>query len=207
MSKNDVPQENLDEKQASTTEPETDNEATASDEHLQQQLAEAETKAKEHWDQLLRVKAEQENLRRRHDREVENAHKYALERFTQELLPVIDSLEMGAEASASEGATVEKLREGTELTLKMLLSTIEKFGIQAVHPEGEPFNPEYHQAMSMLESPEHAANTVMSVMQKGYTLNDRLIRPAMVVVSKGAPGAAQEEAESKPEAANIDEQA
>ena len=207
MSKNDVPQENLDEKHGSTTEPETDNEATASDEHLQQQLAEAEAKAKEHWDQLLRVKAEQENLRRRHDREVENAHKYALERFTQELLPVIDSLEMGAEASASEGATVEKLREGTELTLKMLLSTIEKFGIQAVHPEGEPFNPEYHQAMSMLESPEHAANTVMSVMQKGYTLNDRLIRPAMVVVSKGAPGAAQEEAESKPEAANIDEQA
>jgi molecular chaperone GrpE len=207
MSKNDVPQESLDEKQASMTESETNNEATASDEHLQQQLAEAEAKAKEHWDQLLRVKAEQENLRRRHEREVENAHKYALERFTQELLPVIDSLEMGAEAAANEGATLEKVREGTELTLKMLLSTIEKFGIKAVHPEGKPFNPEYHQAMSMLESPEHAANTVMSVMQKGYTLNDRLIRPAMVVVSKGAPGAAQEETESKPEDANIDEQA
>jgi molecular chaperone GrpE len=204
MSDNDVPQENLDDKQA-TTEQVAENETTASDEHLQQQLAEAEAKAKEHWDQLLRVKAEQENLRRRHEREVENAHKYALERFAQDLLPVIDSLEMGAEAAAGEGATLEKVREGTELTLKMLLSTMEKFGIQAVHPEGEAFNPEYHQAMSMLESPEHAANTVMNVMQKGYTLNERLIRPAMVVVSKGTSDAVQEEAES--EDANLDEQA
>jgi len=204
MSDNNVPQENLDEQQA-PTEPQAEADNTASDEHLQQQLADAEAKAKEHWDQLLRVKAEQENLRRRHEREVENAHKYALERFAQELLPVIDSLEMGAEAAAAEGATLEKVREGTELTLKMLLSTIEKFGIKAVHPEGEPFNPEYHQAMSMLESPEHAANTVMNVMQKGYTLNERLIRPAMVVVSKGIPIASQEEADS--EKANLDEQA
>ena len=204
MSNKHVPQENLDEKQA-TAEQETENESTASDEHLQQQLAEAEAKAKEHWDQLLRVKAEQENLRRRHEREVQNAHKYALERFAQELLPVIDSLELGAEAAAGEGATMEKVREGTELTLKMLLSTIEKFGIQAVHPEGEPFNPEYHQAMSMLESPEHAANTVMNVMQKGYTLNERLIRPAMVVVSKGEPGGAKDEDEAAE--SNLDEQA
>ena len=204
MSNKHVPQENLDEKQA-TAQQEIENESTASDEHLQQQLAEAEAKAKEHWDQLLRVKAEQENLRRRHEREVKNAHKYALERFAQELLPVIDSLELGAEAAAGEGATMEKVREGTELTLKMLLSTIEKFGIQAVHPEGEPFNPEYHQAMSMLESPEHAANTVMNVMQKGYTLNERLIRPAMVVVSKGEPGGAKDEDEAAE--SNLDEQA
>ncbi len=204
MSNKHVPQENLDEKQA-TAQQEIENESTASDEHLQQQLAEAEAKAKEHWDQLLRVKAEQENLRRRHEREVQNAHKYALERFAQELLPVIDSLELGAEAAAGEGATMEKVREGTELTLKMLLSTIEKFGIQAVHPEGEPFNPEYHQAMSMLESPEHAANTVMNVMQKGYTLNERLIRPAMVVVSKGEPGGAKDEDEAAE--SNLDEQA
>lgn len=204
MSNKHVPQENLDEKQA-TAQQEIENESTASDEHLQQQLAEAEAKAKEHWDQLLRVKAEQENLRRRHEREVQNAHKYALERFAQELLPVIDSLELGAEAAAGEGATMEKVREGTELTLKMLLSTIEKFGIQAVHPEGEPFNPEYHQAMSMLESPEHAANTVMNVMQKGYTLNERLIRPAMVVVSKGEPGGAKDEDEAAE--SNLDKQA
>ena len=195
MSDKDVPQENLDEQQA-TADQESETEAVASDEHLQQQLEEAEAKAKENWDQLLRVKAEQENLRRRHEREVENAHKYALERFVQELLPVIDSLEMGAEAAASEGATLDKVREGTELTLKMLLSTIDKFGIQAVHPEGEPFNPEYHQAMSMLESPEHAANTVMNVMQKGYTLNERLIRPAMVVVSKGEPATEKSETET-----------
>jgi molecular chaperone GrpE len=195
MSDKDVPQENLDEQQA-TAEQDSETEAVASDEHLQQQLEEAEAKAKENWDQLLRVKAEQENLRRRHEREVENAHKYALERFVQELLPVIDSLEMGAEAAASEGATLDKVREGTELTLKMLLSTIDKFGIQAVHPEGEPFNPEYHQAMSMLESPEHAANTVMNVMQKGYTLNERLIRPAMVVVSKGEPATEKSETET-----------
>ena len=195
MSEKDVPQENMDEQQA-TADQESGTEAVASDEHLQQQLEEAEAKAKENWDQLLRVKAEQENLRRRHEREVENAHKYALERFVQELLPVIDSLEMGAEAAASEGATLDKVREGTELTLKMLLSTIDKFGIQAVHPEGEPFNPEYHQAMSMLESPEHAANTVMNVMQKGYTLNERLIRPAMVVVSKGEPATEKSETET-----------
>ena len=123
MSNKHVPQENLDEQQA-PAELETENETVASDEHLQQQLEEAEAKAKENWDQLLRVKAEQENLRRRHEREVENAHKYALERFSQELLPVIDSLEMGAEAAASEGATLEKVRDGTELTLKMLLSTL-----------------------------------------------------------------------------------
>jgi molecular chaperone GrpE len=196
MSEKDVPQENLDEQQA-TADQESETEAVASDEHLQQQLEEAEAKAKENWDQLLRVKAEQENLRRRHEREVENAHKYALERFVQELLPVIDSLEMGAEAAASEGATLDKVREGTELTLKMLLSTIDKFGIQAVHPEGEPFNPEYHQAMSMLESPEHAANTVMNVMQKGYTLNERLIRPAMVVVSKGESTTKKSESETE----------
>ena len=196
MSNNNVPQENPDEKLA-TAEQETDSETSASDENLQQHLAEVEAKAKEHWDQLLRVKAEQENLRRRHEREVENAHKYALERFAQDLLPVIDSLEMGAEAATGEGATLEKVREGTELTLKMLLSTMEKFGIQAVHPEGEPFNPEYHQAMSMLESPEHAANTVMNVMQKGYTLNERLIRPAMVVVSKGESATEKSESETE----------
>lgn len=162
-------------------------------EELQQKLAEAEARAEECWEKLLRARAEQENLQRRHAREVENAHKYALEHFAQELLPVIDSLEMGVEAANSEGVTVEKLREGTELTLKMLLAAMEKFGIAAIHPEGEPFNPELHQAMSLLESPEHAPNTVMNVMQKGYTINKRLIRPAMVVVSKASEKKPDEE--------------
>lgn len=151
-----------------------------------EKLAQAESKAAENWDMLVRTKAEMENLRRRHERDLENAHKYAFEKFATELLPIIDSLEMGATAATTEGATLEQVKEGTELTLKMLLSTIEKFGIKTVHPEGEPFNPDYHQAMSLLESHEHDPNTVMTVMQKGYTLNDRLIRPAMVVVSKAA---------------------
>jgi len=175
---------------------------------LATQLEDAQAKAEAHWDQVLRAKAEADNLRRRHDRELENAHKFALERFARELLPVIDSLEMGATAATTEGVTLEKLREGTELTLKMLISAIDKFGIQAVHPEGEPFNPELHQAMSMIESPEHAPNTVMNVMQKGYMLNERLIRPAMVVVSKGG-GAGQSEmdAEDDKKGVNIDEKA
>ncbi len=180
---------------------------------LSQALAEAQARADENWEALLREKAAQENLRRRHERELEKAHKYALENFAQELLPVIDSLEMGVQAAAQEGATLDKVREGTELTLKMLLNVLDKFGIQAVHPEGEPFNPELHQAMSLLESPEHAPNTVMNVMQKGYTLNDRLIRPAMVVVSKEAGGQAPSRAqqagaeEETEKGTNVDEKA
>ena len=153
---------------------------------LAEQLAAAQAKADENWDLALRTKAEMENLQRRSERDVENAHKYALEKFAQELLPVIDSLEMGIHAAQSEGATVDSLREGTELTLKMFKQCIEKFGIEALHPVGESFNPDHHQAMTMIEHPEHDANTVVDVMQKGYLLNERLIRPAMVVVSKGA---------------------
>ncbi len=171
-------------------------------EELQAQLEAARKQAEEEHEALLRARAEIENMRRRHEQEIEKAHKYALERFAQELLPVVDSLEMGVEAAGSENATLEKVREGTELTLKMLLNVLDKFGIQAVHPHGEPFNPELHQAMSMQESAEHAPNTVMNVMQKGYTLNERLIRPAMVVVSKQAEGG-----ETKEKGGKIDEQA
>ncbi len=181
MSDNDV---NADEVQASNGTEQDEQEITVDDIDMVESLQQAEAKLAESQDQMLRLKAEMENQRRRSAREVENAHKYALERFVQELLPVIDSLEMGRDASMAEGATLEKLQEGTDLTLKMLLSTIEKFGIEAVHPEGEPFDPDLHQAMSMLESSEHAPNTVMNVMQKGYLLNERLVRPAMVIVSK-----------------------
>jgi molecular chaperone GrpE len=197
MSNNDTsqetPEEITDESAAAT-------ESTAESESSEvEKLAQAEAKAAENWDLLMRSKAELENLRRRHERDIENAHKYALEKFSSELLPIIDSLEMGVLAAGSEGATLEQVKEGTELTLKMLLTSIDKFGIKAVHPEGEPFNPEFHQAMSMLESPEHDPNTVMTVMQKGYTLNERLIRPAMVVVSKTAA-----ENEDKSTGTNID---
>ncbi len=148
-------------------------------------LEDARAKADEHWDQVLRLQAELENLRKRQQRELESAHKYALERFVQELLPVKDSLEMGlAAARELEGGDGAKLCEGTELTLKMLQAALEKFGVQEIDPEGQPFDPELHQAMSAVPSQDAEPNTVLNVMQKGYLLNDRLIRPAMVVVAR-----------------------
>jgi len=158
-------------------------------EELQAKLTEAEAQAQENWDKLLRANAEMDNLRRRTERELENAHKYALERFAQELLAVRDSLEMGVAAADQEEASVEKIREGNELTLRMLESAMDKFNIQQINPEGEAFNPELHQAMSMVEMPDKEPNTVINVMQKGYLLNDRLIRPAMVMVSKASESA------------------
>ncbi len=160
---------------------------TPSHDELTLLLEDARSKADEHWDQLLRANAELDNLRRRARQDVENAHKYALEKFAQELLPVKDSLEMGLAAASDEADASEalkQLREGTELTLKMLSAAMEKAGIKEIDPLGEAFDPGLHQAMSMQESEEHAPNTVIAVMQKGYQLNDRLIRPAMVVVSK-----------------------
>ncbi len=168
-------------------------------EELQVKLAEAENQARENWDKLLRANAEMDNLRRRTERELENAHKYALERFAQELLTVRDSLEMGVAAAEQEEASVEKIREGTELTLRMLEAAMDKFNIQPIDPQGETFNPELHQAMSMVEMPDKEPNTVINVMQKGYLLNDRLIRPAMVMVSR-AP-------ESGDKGTNVNEQA
>jgi molecular chaperone GrpE len=174
-----------------TVETEASTESEAAEmtvEELTKKLAEAEAKAEENWDQLVRSKAEIDNIRRRSERDLSNAHKYALEKFAQELLPVIDSMEMGVAAAQNESADVSKLREGTEMTLKMFESVIEKFGIQGVHPHGEPFNPDHHQAMSMIDSSEHEPNTVIDVMQKGYLLNERLVRPAMVVVSSAKSG-------------------
>ena len=176
--------------------------AQAAGDDLTTKLAEAEAKAQENWDQLLRTRAEMDNLRRRTERELENAHKYALERFAQELLGVRDSLEMGLSAAQADNADIAKLVEGTDLTLKMLVSLMEKFAIKELDPLDEPFNPEQHQAMSLLESPDKAPNTVINVMQKGYTLNDRLIRPAMVVVSKAAS-----ETQVDEKGSNVDEQA
>jgi molecular chaperone GrpE len=157
-------------------------------EELHALLTDARNKADEHWDQCLRLQAEIENLRKRNERDLANAHKFALERFANELLPVKDSLEMGLLA-ADENADVAKLKEGSELTLKMLSNAMEKFNIKEINPLNESFNPEYHEAMSMQEREDLAPNTVVTVVQKGYLLNDRLIRPAMVIVSRG--GAAQ----------------
>jgi len=152
-------------------------------EELTQKLEAAEQKAADSMDQLLRTRADMENLRRRTQKDLENAHKFALEKFITELLSVKDSLEMGLDAAAHE-STLEKLKEGTEMTLSMLKQVFEKFNVVELHPQDEKFNSDHHQAMSMQESTEHEPNTVMAVMQKGYLLNDRLVRPAMVMVSK-----------------------
>ena len=157
-----------------------------SHEQLLLTLQDAKAKADQHWNQLLLARAELDNNRRRNERDVENAHKFALEKFVRELLPVKDSLELGLAAALGEGTELEKLREGMALTLKMLGAAMEKFGVSEVDPAGEKFNPERHQAMAMQESPTAEANTVLTVYQKGYLLNDRLIRPAMVVVSSAA---------------------
>lgn len=177
---------------------ETGNEAEAAvpdPEDLTGMLEDARNKADEHWNQCLRLQADIENLTRRAERDVANAHKFALERFAQDLLPVRDSLEMGLSASVQENTDPEKLREGVDLTLQMLTGVLDKFGITEVNPENEAFNPDFHQAMSMQERDDVAPNTVVTVVQKGYLLNERLIRPAMVIVSK-APDAARANGEA-----------
>ncbi|WP_018718306.1 nucleotide exchange factor GrpE [Arhodomonas aquaeolei] len=160
-------------------------------EALRTQLEEAQAKAEENWNQLLRVRAEMENVRRRAERDVEQARRYGVEKFAGELLAVRDSLEMGVNAAQEEGADVEKLREGSELTLRMLQQAMEKFDIQALDPTGEKFDPSRHEAMAAQESAEHEPNTVLQVVQKGYLLGDRLLRPAMVIVSRAASGGGQ----------------
>ncbi len=136
-------------------------------------------------DTQLRAQAEVQNVRRRAEQDVEKAHKFALDKFAQELLPVIDSLERAVEACSSEDEAVVALREGAEMTLKLFLSSVEKFNLMVVDPVGQPFDPELHQAMSMVDAPDAQPNAVVAVMQKGYTLNGRLVRPAMVMVAKG----------------------
>ena len=150
---------------------------------LTSMLEDARSKADENWNQCLRLQAELENLRKRSERDLANAHKYALERFALELLPVRDSLEMGLSAASAGEVDPEKLKEGVELTLQLLTGALDKFAIREIDPQGERFNPEFHQAMSMQERADVEPNTVVTVVQKGYLLNDRLLRPAMVIVS------------------------
>ncbi len=144
-------------------------------EGLQQELADAR-------DQMLRAAAEAQNVRRRAEADVEKAHKFALEKFSRELLPVVDSLEKASEALGDVG---EAQKEGVEMTLRLLMATLEKFNIKQVDPQGQAFDPQYHEAMTMVPNPSLPANSVMDVLQKGYTLNERLLRPAMVVVATG----------------------
>lgn len=151
---------------------------------LETALSEAQSTIKEQQEGVLRARADMENARRRADAEVEKARKFALERFAGELLPVIDNLERALEMGDGDNEAVKPLLEGVEMTRKTFVSTIEKFGLTPIDPNGEAFNPDLHQAMSMQESAEHEPNSVMAVMQKGYQLNGRLLRPAMVMVAR-----------------------
>ena len=148
-------------------------------EKLEQQVAEAN-------DNVLRVQAEMQNLRRRSERDVENAHKFALDKFSADLLPVVDNLERALGAIDGDDDSQKAIAEGIELTLKSFLDVLKRFKIEAVDPAGQPFDADLHQAVSMVPNPDVEPNTVMDVFQKGYTLNGRLIRPAMVVVSSAA---------------------
>lgn len=151
---------------------------------LEKALAASEAKFNEQQDSVLRARADMENARRRAEGEIDKARKFALERFAGELLPVIDNLERALQVSDADNEQVKPIVEGVELTLKSFNASIEKFGVKVVDPQGETFDPELHQAMSMQENAELAPNTVMAVMQKGYQLNGRLLRPAMVMVSR-----------------------
>ena len=148
-------------------------------EQLQQQVADAN-------DNVLRIQAEMQNMRRRAERDVENAHKFALDKFSADLLPVVDNLERALSSINAEDDSQKAIAEGIELTLKSFLDVLVRFKIEAVDPAGQPFDANLHQAVSMVPNPDMEPNTVMDVFQKGYTLNGRLIRPAMVVVSSAA---------------------
>lgn len=152
-------------------------------ESLKNQLDKEKELSQANKDLALRAQAEMDNLRKRTGRDVENAHKYALEKFVSELLPIMDSLELGISAAES-AENIDDLREGMDLTIKMFNTAMDKFNVKAVDPQGEKFNPEQHEAVSMQEIEGAESGTVVTVMQKGYELNGRLVRPAMVVVAK-----------------------
>lgn len=147
---------------------------------LQAALAAAEAKALEHKDLYIRALAELENVRKRAARDIEQAHKFAVDRFANDLMAVKDSLELGVDAAG----TVDALRAGSEATLKLLAKAFEKAGVVEIDPQGEMFNPELHEAMVSQPSAEHVPNSVMQVVQKGYQLNGRLLRPARVIVAR-----------------------
>ena len=166
-------------------------EATAAEEHNTDEsvdaLAAAQAEIAELKDQKLRAQAEMQNIRRRADLDVEKAHKYGLEKFAKEMLTTVDNLERALAACTAEDDATKAIHDGVDMTLTAMLASLAKFNVEAVNPVGEAFNPELHQAITMVDSPEAEPNSVLSVMKKGYTLYGRLLRPAMVVVSKGAP--------------------
>lgn len=177
---------NAEETVADTTEStESAPEATeVSLEDLQKKLIEAEQLAATNLEKALRVQAEMENLKKRVQKDLDDERKFGLSKFAKELLSVVDSLELGIQAASSDIPEVQKLREGSELTIKQFESVFAKFNIEAIDPTNQPFNPELHQAMVMQPSSTVEAGHVITVFQKGYVINGRLLRPAMVVVAK-----------------------
>ena len=161
-------------------------EETSMQDTLAAELAAAHAEIAEQKEQMLRIQADAQNVRRRAEGDVEKAHKFGQEKFSRECLSVLDNLDRALAASPEDEAT-KALREGVEMTLQGFISTLTKFNVEAIDPQGETFNPEFHQAMAMQENADFPPNTVMAVMQKGYSLHGRLLRPAMVMVSKGAP--------------------
>ena len=154
---------------------------------LELALSAAQSTVADQKDSVIRAKAEVDNVRRRAAQDVEKAHKFALEKFAAEMITVVDNLERGLATIDANDESQKATYEGMDLTLQGLLSGLEKFGVQSIDPQDQPFNPELHQAMSMQEVEGVAPNTVIAVMQKGYELNGRLIRPAMVMVSTAVP--------------------
>lgn len=147
-------------------------------------IAEAQKETAAQKDLALRTMADMENLRRRTRMDVEAAHKFGLDKFINALIPVLDSMDMGLAAAANEQASVVSIREGLEMTLKQTLTVLNDFNVERIDPKGEVFNPTLHEALTMIPSPDHATNTVVEVIQKGYTLNERLVRPARVIVAQ-----------------------
>lgn len=152
---------------------------------LMKQLETCQKKVQENWDLALRSRAELDNLQKRAVRDVEQAHKFALENFSKSLFPVVDSLERGLEVSVGNEEAVQNLRHGMELTLKLLLDSLAKFHVEQLNPVNQSFDPALHEALTAQPSDSVPANTVITVVQKGYVLHGRLLRPAQVIVSKG----------------------
>ncbi len=173
-----------DEQTVDTQNPDVNQAPEASGEDLATRVQTLEEQLATAQDATLRVTADLQNVRRRAEQDVEKAHKFALEKFAGDLLPIIDSLERGLELSSPDDESIRPMREGIELTLKMFHDTLKRYNLEPIDPHGEPFNASLHQAMAMQESADVEPNSVLKVFQKGYQLSGRLLRPAMVVVSK-----------------------
>lgn len=164
----------------------------ASEENLQEQLEEARAKANENWERYVRATAEQDNIRKRAERDIEHARKFALEKFAKDIIAVLDSLDLGlksAEQSENAESAGQAVIEGVKLTHKIFIDALSKHGVTRIEAQGETFDPARHEAMSAVPSPDHAPNTIIEVIQVGYLLNERVLRPAMVIVAQAPPSA------------------